>query len=251
MNINVEQLTTEEKENVVARNKELIELIKYDPKNKRIYTQELVTNNIPLVFLMCKKKILNRPFDEDDFQTGVMGLIKAANTFDPDKKVTFASYACFLIERELVDAFKASMGWFDNVFTSEGGRIVALDDMLTMEDQMSTAESIADELASLDFLQLLDDFQLTRIFEEVINPILDRYCESATTARTYDPELWKKLEATLLLDMIEVDTLKDRMTATKIAKELGISVTNVRNKHDNVLKRIKAELIAKKFVILK
>ena len=66
---------------------------------------ELVTDNLNLVrFIM--KKYFNNTWDEDLYQIGCIGLVKAANKFDATKNVKFSSFATKVIENEYLMLFR-------------------------------------------------------------------------------------------------------------------------------------------------
>ncbi len=75
-------------------------LIGYDGTNKHI-KDILITHNLRLVVYIAKK------FDsgnnlEDMISIGTIGLIKAVNTFRPDKNIKLATYASRCIENEIL-----------------------------------------------------------------------------------------------------------------------------------------------------
>ena len=70
------------------------------PQSQR---DQLVVNNIGLVAMIAKK--LNRgPVTDDQIQEGMVGLIRAADTFDPERGCKFSSYACRCIWSAMVRA---------------------------------------------------------------------------------------------------------------------------------------------------
>lgn len=60
-----------------------------------------VLNNVGMVGLVLKSLNLN-PLDEDLFSIGLIGVIKAVNTFNPDKGVKFSAYATPIIRNEIL-----------------------------------------------------------------------------------------------------------------------------------------------------
>lgn len=239
MYINQGNLTPEQKDALVKRNVQLFELIELDPKHRDIYEKELVENNIRLVSLVLKKY---GKFTEDQFQTGCIGLIMAAKTFDRTKNVPFSSYATFLINRELQLAHKVQQ---DTIENQVGFGMMSLDDYLDVKgDKVSVADRVADELAEMDFMKCLDDFQLEEVFTEIIIPVIEKIGskQSDNEATTFDPELWKKIEITLLMDMINIELVESAMTMSAAAKILNLSVQNISTKHKRVIKTIREEI---------
>lgn len=62
----------------------------------------LITRNLRLVVYIAKKFETATAGIEDMISIGTIGLIKAVNTFDPDKKIKLATYASRCIENEIL-----------------------------------------------------------------------------------------------------------------------------------------------------
>ena len=69
-----------------------------DPEAKRI----LIERNLRLVAHVAKKYQGNGEELEDLISIGTIGLIKAINTYDPEKKIKLATYASRCIENEIL-----------------------------------------------------------------------------------------------------------------------------------------------------
>ena len=61
----------------------------------------LIRHNLRLVAHICKKYYAGTAAQDDLISIGTIGLIKAVDTFDPDKGKRFSSYASRCIENEL------------------------------------------------------------------------------------------------------------------------------------------------------
>lgn len=66
--------------------------------------EQLVLSNQGIVRLILKQLKCDQ-FDEDLFSTGLIGLVKAVNTFNPDKGVKFTTYATPVIRNEILMTF--------------------------------------------------------------------------------------------------------------------------------------------------
>lgn len=66
--------------------------------------EQVVLNNIGMVGIVLKSLNLN-PLDEDLYSTGLIGVVKAVNTFNPDKGVKFSTYATPVIRNEILATF--------------------------------------------------------------------------------------------------------------------------------------------------
>lgn len=77
----------------------LIEVFRTNPKEVR---GELIERNLRLVVYIAKKFENTGINVEDLISIGTIGLIKAINTFNPDKKIKLATYASRCIENEIL-----------------------------------------------------------------------------------------------------------------------------------------------------
>lgn len=69
--------------------------------------EQMILSNQGIVFSVMKN--LSIPLtDEDMFQTGIIGLLKAINTFDTSKGYQFSTYAFPIVRNELLMAFRKS-----------------------------------------------------------------------------------------------------------------------------------------------
>ena len=63
--------------------------------------EQIILCNQGMVGMILKKMNLNM-LDEDLFATGILGLVKAVNTFDFDKGFAFSTYAAMCIKNEIL-----------------------------------------------------------------------------------------------------------------------------------------------------
>lgn len=69
--------------------------------------EQMILSNHGIVFSVMKN--LSIPLtDEDMFQTGIIGLLKAINTFDASKGYQFSTYAFPIVRNELLMEFRKS-----------------------------------------------------------------------------------------------------------------------------------------------
>lgn len=235
-----EEIRKAQSQAIIKRTNDLFEIIGMGVSDYEVCRQEIIELNIKLVTHVLKKYM---PFTEDDFQTGCVGLIIATNTFNPARKVPFASYACFCIERELHKAHKAQVNSFEYRMY---GSISSLDELINLDngDGMDMHETIADGLSEEVFEKILTDFDLENLFDEIILPVIDSVAGNTRgQASTVDFDTWRKLELRYLLEMAEIDSQKSRVTLQAMAKELGVSIQNMRMRHQRVIENIKIECI--------
>ena len=73
----------------------------YDPDDSKV-REILITRNLRLVVYIAKKFDSTNTSIEDMISIGTIGLIKAVNTFRPDKNIKLATYASRCIENEIL-----------------------------------------------------------------------------------------------------------------------------------------------------
>ncbi len=224
----------------MERTEELFAKMQADPDNKILYRNQIVELNLRLVAHMLKKY---KPYTDDHYQAGCIGLILAVDTYDPAREVPFHSYACFCIERELHKMHRYSSTTFEVVFA---GKLIYLDSVTVLDngDESSNNDLIADKVAEEEFDAILEEHALTKFFEEVVRPSVDEIVDSSRKQATkVNLDDWRELEIRYILELADVDSQKGRFNYTQMAKALGLSVQNVRNRHLRVIEAIKKESI--------
>lgn len=68
--------------------------------------EKMVTDNLKLVHHLINRMYPTYSHDEDLIQAGNLGLVKAANTYDPTKGTLFSTYACYCILNEFKIEFR-------------------------------------------------------------------------------------------------------------------------------------------------
>lgn len=67
--------------------------------------EQVILNNVGMVGLVLKSLNLNTQ-DDDLYSIGMIGVVKAVNTFNPDKGFTFSGYATPVIRNEILMTFR-------------------------------------------------------------------------------------------------------------------------------------------------
>lgn len=102
----------------------------------------LVEHNLRLVAHIVKKYYGNQSEQDDLVSIGTVGLIKAIDTFDPDKKIRLSSYASRCIENEILMHFRAAkktaqdVSLNETIDTDKDGNPLTLMDILSVEDHI-------------------------------------------------------------------------------------------------------------------
>ena len=101
----------------------------------------LVEHNLRLVAHIIKKYYTQAANQEDLISIGTIGLIKAVNTFQPDKKIRLATYASRCIENEILMHFRSTKKYAGDVSLDEpmeqdgDGSSLSLMDVLSSHDR--------------------------------------------------------------------------------------------------------------------
>lgn len=123
-----------------AREQELLKQFQSGDLKAR---DELIEHNLRLVAHIIKKYYAAYSDQDDLISIGTIGLIKAINTFKPERQIRLATYASRCIENEVLMHFRSSrksaqdlhMG--DSIDTDSDGNPLTLMDILYTEDTIT------------------------------------------------------------------------------------------------------------------
>lgn len=108
--------------------------------------KELIVHNLRLVVYIAKKFESTGIGIEDLVSIGTIGLIKAVNTFRPDKNIKFATYASRCIENEILMFLRKSSQYRNDLSIDEplnvdyDGNELLLSDVLGTDDDVVNKE---------------------------------------------------------------------------------------------------------------
>ncbi|MBR5543708.1 MAG: RNA polymerase sporulation sigma factor SigK [Oscillospiraceae bacterium] len=112
----------------------------------------LIERNLRLVAHIIKKYYTSPQEQEDLISIGTIGLIKAINTYKPNKGTRLATYAARCIENEILMYFRATkkngaeVSLSDSLDTDSDGNSLALMDVISTEDiRLERIESLDTE----------------------------------------------------------------------------------------------------------
>ena len=101
----------------------------------------LIERNLRLVAHIVKKYSSGEKENEDLISIGTIGLIKAIDTFDPDKGIKLATYAARCIENELLMWYRSQRKQSKEVYLNDSigadreGNEISLMDVIETEDE--------------------------------------------------------------------------------------------------------------------
>lgn len=144
----------------------------------------LIRHNLRLVAHIVKK--FNNAAEVDDMiSVGSIGLIKAINTFSPDKGTQLATYAAKCIENEILmyiranKKHRANLSLYDTVGIDREGNEITLMDLLCIKE-----DSIVDQVESSIMLEKIIDIIKTILDEREFTIISLRYAINADRCYT-------------------------------------------------------------------
>lgn len=121
------------------------ELLELKEQGNEDAKNRLIEHNLRLVAHVVKKYYTAD--DQDDLiSIGTIGLIKAVNTFKPDKKIRLATYAARCIENEILMHFRNNKKYAQDVYISDPIDTDKNGNTLTLIDIIADEGNIEDEI---------------------------------------------------------------------------------------------------------
>ncbi len=136
---------------------------------------KLVEHNLRLVAHIIKKYYAVQSDHDDLVSIGTIGLIKAINTFDPDKQIRLSSYASRCIENEILMHFRGGKKSAQDVSLNDAIDTDKEGNPLTLMDVLAVEENYADELDFKVKSSKLNDYINSELDERERKVIMLRY----------------------------------------------------------------------------
>ena len=127
--------------------------LKSDPKVKEL----LIEHNLRLVVYIARKFDNTGVDIEDLISIGTVGLIKAVNSFDPDKNIKLATYASRCIENEILMHLRRVVRLRAEVSLDEPLNVDNEGNELVMADILGTEDDVGKELEAQAEHKLLNE----------------------------------------------------------------------------------------------
>lgn len=176
--------------------------------------EPLITHNLRLVVYIAKKFESNSASVEDLISIGTIGLIKAVNTFRPERKIKLATYASRCIENEILMYLRKS---------SQLKNEVSIDDPLNVDWD-------GNELLLSDILGSDSDTVNRNIEQEVERDLLLSAVSHLSTRERQIMQLRFGLNNTT------------EHTQKEVADTLGISQSYISRLEKRIIERLKKDL---------
>lgn len=175
---------------------------------------ELIEHNLRLVAHIIKKYYSSSVQQDDLISIGTIGLIKAINTFDPDKGTRLATYAARCIENEILMQFRAQKKTAQDISVNEPIDTDSEGNPLTLMDIISTEDEIVEDIYKITMLKKL----------------------STEVGRIKDPR-----EKSIIMMRYGLDGMRP-MTQLEVSKKLNISRSYVSRIEKKALKELQKAL---------
>jgi len=200
---------------ILEEEKLLLKLNDNDTEAKKV----LVERNLRLVVYIAKK-FENTGMDlEDLISIGTIGLMKAINTFNIDKKIKLATYASRCIENEILMQLRR---------TSKLKSEVSIDEPLNKDGD-------GNELLLSDILGTDEDITSKEIENEVDKKLLKIAIEHLNNREKYIMKL-----------RFGIGTLEGKeKTQKEVADMMGISQSYISRLEKKIMKKMKKEILSK------
>ncbi len=192
--------------------KKALELLKTNPQKGR---EKLIIHNLRLVVYIAKKFDSKAASVEDLISIGTIGLIKAVNTFCPDKNIKLATYASRCIENEILMYLRK---------TAQKGREISFDEPLNIDWD-------GNELLLSDVLGSDGDEIGLEVEKEAENKLLLELVSRLTPRERDIMELRFGLSG------------KREHTQKEVADMLGISQSYISRLEKRIIENLKKELL--------
>ena len=137
--------------------------------------EKLIRHNLRLVAHVAKKYYAQPGDQEDLISIGTIGLIKAVNTFQPDKKIRLATYASRCIENEILMHFRAQRKLQGEVSLSEAIETDKAGNALYLQDVVGADDTMQEDLEGREDQQLIRRLVAERLTPREADVIRRRY----------------------------------------------------------------------------
>lgn len=197
-------LTKEQEEQAFAM------LMTDDPKGR----EKLIVHNLRLVVYIAKKFESTGICVDDLVSIGTIGLIKAVNTFSPEKNIKLATYASRCIENEILMFLRKS---------SQHRNDISIDEPLNID--WDGNELLLSDILGTD--------------EDIVNSSIEDDAEKAVLRETVAS--LPQRERIIMEMRFGMKTGKE-MTQKEVADVIGISQSYISRLEKKIIKKLKKEL---------
>lgn len=191
-------------------------LVRLDTENAKEAKAVLIEHNLRLVVYIAKKFDNTGVGVEDLISIGTIGLIKAINTFNPDKKIKLATYASRCIENEILMYLRRNSKTRLEVSIDEPLNVDWDGNELLLSDILGTDEDV--------IYKGLEDEAEKKLLLRAVNKLSDRE------------------KNIIRLRFGLGNSAEEEMTQKEVASLLGISQSYISRLEKKIMKQLKKEM---------
>lgn len=231
----------------------------YYEDESKLSKEELITRNLRFAIAVAKKFVHHGVDFEDLVQAANIGLIQAAETYDPSTGFKFISYAVWKIRRNILNIINESrLGIRTNVrsiasipkyidllnkYSQITNRLMSVDDVLTMEPD-SIPELVVDAIKAQRLTHMEDPIYMNIGSKSDSTNLLETYgheseYETKMNNDNLRSRLFEMMDKLLTEDEKEViiESVYNNETFDTIAKRHGITRECVRQRYSKAIKK--------------
>lgn len=197
--------------------KEEAELTKKSAAGDKKARDKLIEHNLRLVAYIVNKHYSDSKDIEDLISIGTIGLIRAAETFDPEKDISFSTYASTCIQNQIKMHFRKNKHRSNELYLNDPIDTDKNGNEITLADIFSDSASVDDEVdLKIDMAKLY----------KYIDSVLDER-EKEIIVKRYGLSVKRKASRP--------------MTQREVADKMGISRSYVSRIEKKALEKLKDE----------
>ena len=235
---------------------ETIELIKQSRAGDKLAREQVIKNNMALVYSIVKR-FSGRGYDPEDLgQIGAIGLIKAVDNFDLSYDVKFSTYAVPLITGEIKRFMRDDgMVKVSRSLKENGWKVKrAAEELAGKLGREATMEelSAATELGKEEIVMALETLRPTESLNAIVNEndknpiyLIDKLCVDADSGnKEFEKIVLKQLVSELKPKEQQLITMRYFKGATqmRVADMLGISQVQVSRMEKRILEDMRTKM---------
>jgi len=237
-------------------------------KKEELYfdRERLILDHLPLVKITVERisQALPPQVDREDLmEAGIVGLIEAANRFDPLQGNDFSTYAKFRIRGAILDELRVN-DWVPKSLRQKSREMEEVFAKLELKlGRPPTDEEMAQELGMKyeEYLKLINKMSYMTIFsfEELGKILLDKEGAEDIIPDPYQKDPFEEAELAERVNLLAevIDELPEReklvitlyyyeeLTIREIAEVLGLAKSTVSEIHTKAILRMRGKLKAK------
>jgi RNA polymerase sigma factor for flagellar operon FliA len=224
----------------------------------------LIRDNLYLVDIIVGRMVTQVPafMNKDDMRSaGMLGLIDAANKFDPSKNILFKTFAEYRIRGAILDEMR-KLDWFSRSLREKQsnlsrtmtklerklGRTPEEDEMAqAMEISLEEYQQVLGEVSHLGCVSLNETLDNSEDGVSFLESLVDKRSDLSPASRLENKEL-AKIMASILQELSEKERLVislyyyEELTQKEIADVLEVSEGRISQLHSQALLKLKTKV---------